>query len=534
MIFGDGLTGLLRLTRLILRRDRVRIPIWVGSVTALIVISGASLRSTYDTPVAIHRYVEVAGDNPALVVFAGPGYGFDDPNIGVVLVNETLLWGAIAAALMSIFMVVRHTRAEEESERADLVRSSVVGRHAGLFAAIAIAVAMNLAVFVPTVVGLVAEGYAAPGSIALAASIAVVGIVFAGVTAVAAQFVDSARGALGWASAGLGGAFAIRAVGDVGGNWASWASPLGWALAVRAFAEERWWTLLLGAALTVALTAVALDLSTRRDLGSGLVTEHGGPSHAAPWIIRPAGLALRLQRAAIIGWTIGLLVTGLVFGAVGNDVGRLLEDNPDLTKYLEQFAGVSITDAYFTTAMQMMALLASGFALSSILRARTEEMAGRAEPIIATSTSRTAWWAGQLAITAAGTVLVTVAGGLGVGIAYGIVVGDAGQVPRLAVASLVTLPAVFVLVGVALALYGLMPRWVLVVWGVFAVVVVIGIFAETLRLPQWVRNLSPFEQLPDVPARGIAVVPLVALCAVAAALAVAGWRGFCRRDLAAA
>jgi ABC-2 type transport system permease protein len=226
-------------------------------------------------------------------------------------------------------------------------------------------------------------------------------------------------------------------------------------------------------------------------------------------------------------------VTGLVFGAVGNDVGRLLEDNPDLAKYLEQFAGVSVTDAYFTTAMQMMALLVAGFALSSILRARAEEMAGRTEPIIATPISRTAWWTGQVAITAAGTVVVTLSGALGVGVAYGIVVRDAVQVPRMAAASLATLPAVFVLIGVALALYGFFPRWVLLAWGVFAAVAVIEIFAETLRLPRWIRSLSPFEHLPDVPARGLTVAPLLALGAVAAGLAIAGWRGFCRRDLAA-
>jgi hypothetical protein len=64
-------------------------------------------------------------------------------------------------------------------------------------------------------------------------------------------------------------------------------------------------------------------------------------------------------------------------------------------------------------------------------------------------------------------------------------------------------------------------------------VVVIGIFAETLRLSQWVRNLSRVEQLPDVPDRGLSATPLLALGA-AAGLAVAGRRGFCRRDLAAA
>ena len=37
---------------------------------------------------------------------------------------------AVLVALMSIFLVNRHTRAEEDVERAELVRSSVIGRHA--------------------------------------------------------------------------------------------------------------------------------------------------------------------------------------------------------------------------------------------------------------------------------------------------------------------------------------------------------------------------------------------------------------------
>lgn len=532
MITGDDLTGLGHLVRLILRRDRLRMLFWVAGLAALVVYSGASLLAVYDTPLAIQRYVEVAGDNPALVLFAGPGHGFDDPNIGVVLVNETLLWGAIGTALMSIFVVVRHTRAEEESERAELVRSSVVGRHAALTAAVLVAVAMNVAVFVINAAGLIAEGYAASGSIAISASMAVAGIAFAGVAAVTAQFVGTARGALGWASVALGIAFAVRAIGDIGENRMSWLSPLGWSLNIRAFAGERWWTLLLGLAFTLLLCAVAVVLSTRRDLGSGLLAERGGPDRAAGWIIPPRGLALRQQRGAITAWAIGLLVTGTVFGTVGNDVERLLEDNPALAELLAELGGASVADAYFATAMLMMALLATGFGLSSMLRARTEEMAGRTEPVIATPTSRTTWLGGQVAVTILATVLVTVSGGLGVGIAYAIVVDDAWQVPRMIAASAATLPATFVIVGAALALFGLLPRLVLAAWGVFAAVTVIGIFAETLNLPQWVRDVSPFEHLPAAPAQGITLSPFLVLAALATGLAAAGWRGFCRRDLA--
>lgn len=533
MIGDEASAGLWAIIRLIVRRDRLRISAWIGGVVALMVGSGASLPNVYDSPEAIRSYVEIAGGNPALVVFAGPGYGFDQPNIGVVLVNETLLWGTIATSLMSIFMVVRHTRAEEEGDRTELLRSSVVGRHASLAAALVVVAVMNVLVTAATTVGFVAEGYAISGSIAIAAAIGAAGLVFAGLAGVSAQLFDHARGALGWTSSGLGLAFAIRGVGDVTGNGVSWLSPLGWAHATRPFADERWSVLALSTAFFLATAAAAFTLSTRRDLGRGLLTERPGPASADPWMVSPIGLTFRLQRGTIAGWSFGLAITGLLFGAVGNDVERLVEDNPELAAYLAQLGGASITDAYFATSVQMMAMLATGFALSSILRARTEELAGLLEPVIATPTSRTSWWLSHVGVCIGGTVIITAVGGLGVGVAYALVARDSGQIIRLAVAALVTLPAVLALVGLALVFLGRLPRWILLNWVVFAGVVVIGVFGETLRLPQWLRNLSPFEHLPDAPADTIDLTPLIVLTGLAAALGAGGWHGFRNRDLAA-
>ena len=67
--------------------------------------------------------------------------------------------------------------------------------------------------------------------------------------------------------AGWGGAFLLRAIGDVGvGRW-SWLSPLGWVHRVRPFAGERWWVLSLSLLTVVLGSAVALGLSDHRDLG---------------------------------------------------------------------------------------------------------------------------------------------------------------------------------------------------------------------------------------------------------------------------
>ncbi|MPY96132.1 MAG: hypothetical protein GEV08_24635 [Acidimicrobiia bacterium] len=237
------LTGLGRLVTLTLRRDRLRLPLWVAAVTGLVLVSAASLLSVYPDQAAVEDYVALVGDNPALVAFSGPGYGFDEPNIGVVLVNETQVFGCLGIALMSIFLVNRHTRAEEESERAELLRANVVGRHALPAAAVVVIGAANVVIGLLSTAGFAALGYPKAGSFALAGSFVVTGLVFAGVTAVAAQVMSSSRATLGLASAALAVAFTLRAIGDIGDNALRWASPIGWAQGARAFAGEQWWAL---------------------------------------------------------------------------------------------------------------------------------------------------------------------------------------------------------------------------------------------------------------------------------------------------
>jgi ABC-2 type transport system permease protein len=526
------LTGIGPLTRFTLRRDRLRLALWVVALAGTVVASAVSLLSVYPDQASIDTYVVVFGDNPALVAFAGPGYGFDDPNIGVVLVNETQVFGAIGMAMMSIFLVNRHTRAEEESERAELVRSNVVGRHAPTAAALVVVGAANLVVGALCAIGFVAAGYPTTGSIALAGSLAAVGLLFAGLTAVVAQVASSGRATLGLAVALLAVAFVVRAVGDIGKSWVSWASPIGWAQAVRAFADERWWTLGLCVVVALALVVLAFWLSTRRDLGAGLVAARQGRDAAPSWLTRPLGLAFRLQRGALLAWVVGVFVIGVVYGSVGDDIDRMIEENPQIADFLAQLEGVSLSKSYFATVMTMMALMATGFAISSALRLRSEESAGRAEPVLATPTSRWRWASSHLLIAIAGTVVVMAAAGLGAGLSYGAVVGEPGQVGELLEAALVTVPGILVLVGVTVALFGLAPRATPVVWGVLAMAVVVGVLGGALQLPRWTRQLSPLEHVPKLPAESVAALPLVVLTLLAAGLIVLGLWGFRRRDLA--
>jgi ABC-2 type transport system permease protein len=525
------LTGTGRLIRFVLRRDRLRLVLWTAAVVGLVVVSAASLPPLYPDQASIDSYVRLFGDNPALIAFAGPGYGFDDPNLGVILVNEVELFAIVGVALMSIFLVNRQTRAEEESERAELLRSNVVGRHAPTAAGVAVIGMLNVVVGALCAIGFIALDYPVLGSVALASSITAAGLVFAAITALAAQVVSSGRATLGLASGVLALAFVLRAVGDIGGNALRWASPIGWSQGVRAFAGEQWWALGLSLAVAAAGTAVAFALSDRRDLGSGLVPHRPGSPTAGRWATRPLGLAWVLQRGALVGWIVALFLLGFVYGSIGDDVDDLVADSPEIAEVLVQLEGVDLTDAFFSSAMTMLALISAGFAISAALRLRGEERAGRVEAVLATPTSRWSWAASHLAVAVVGTVLVMAAAGLGTGLGYAAAAGHADDLGRLVWAGLVTVPAILVLVGVAVALFGLVPRLAYAAWAALAVAAVVGFLGQLLRLPAWSRQVSPFEHLPGVPAEPTAVAPLVVLTAVAAGLVVLGLWGFGGRDL---
>jgi ABC-2 type transport system permease protein len=378
--------------------------------------------------------------------------------------------------------------------------------------------------------GFVVLGYPVVGSVALAASMVAVGLVFIGVTSLCAQLASSSRGTLGLAALVLAVAFVVRAVGDIGHNMLTWCSPIGWAQGVRAFAGERWWTLVACAALSIGLVLAAFGVAARRDLGSGLFATRPGRESASRSMRTPLGLAVRLERAALLGWVVGLLLAGAVYGSIADDVEQMLLDNPQLADYLARLTGASITEAYLAAAA-MLAVASCGWAVSSALAAHGEEAAGRADLVLSTPLPRRRWLGAHAAVSAVGSVVVLVAGGLGLGIGAAVVVGDGMLVVDEVAAALARLPAVLVLTGATTLLVAVAPRRALLAWALFAVVAVVAFLADTLDLPGWARGMSPFHHLPETPAEQLSWWRLAAVAGVAAALTGMSMVAIRRRDL---
>jgi ABC-2 type transport system permease protein len=276
---------------------------------------------------------------------------------------------------------------------------------------------------------------------------------------------------------------------------------------------------------------IALRLAARRDVGAGLVAPRPGPATAAPRLRDAFGLAVRLQRATVLWWSVSLFALGAVYGSIANSIDDFVGDNQTIRDFLARTGSPSLTDSYLSTSIVMLAVVAAGFAVQSAYRARSEESALRAEVLLATPTSRgTLLWS-HLAVALAGSVVVAGAAGAGTGIAYALVGGGAHQVTRLLGAALMFVPALWVFVGVTALAVGAVPRFALGAWGLLAWCMVVAFFGTLFDLPRWAMDLSPFEVIPQLPADRFAALPVVVIAAIAGVAAVAGTTAFRRRDL---
>ncbi|WP_369206992.1 ABC transporter permease [Streptomyces sp. PU-14G] len=539
---GAALAGTGVLFRFALRRDRFRLPAWVLAVL-LVSLSGiqkaADLAPDDPSPALGHEVPPQSADmietlrGPAMLAMTGPEHYLTHFTPASVLSMLMIGYGALLVGLMSVLTVVRHTRADEERGIAELLRSGVVGRHATLSAALAAAATANVALGALFALVLPLAGPAGVtggGALLYGAAHAAVGLVFAGVAAVTAQLSAHGRAASGMALAVLGAAYALRAAGDVGTDPVSWLSPIGWAQRTYPFVDDRWWPLLPALALALATAAAGYVLSTRRDVGAGILPPRLGSPTASAALTRPLGLALRLHRGLLAGFCAALLLLGAMYGSLFGDVDDMLKDLDDVREAIAK-AGGSFVESFASTIMLVVAVVASLHVVMAALRSRSEETAGRAEPLLATGLARTRWLGSHLVLALGGGTLVLLAGSLGLGLAGGASVGDSGLTWRLVGAGLAYAPALWVTGGVAVLLFGWVPRAAPLAWAVPAYGFVVGYLGKLLDLPGWLNDLSPFGHVPQLPSADMRWTPVVLLALVAAALVAAGLAGFRRRDL---
>ncbi|WP_269305667.1 ABC transporter permease [Aeromicrobium sp. HA] len=525
---SQTLAGAPTLLRLAVRRDRWSIPAWLAVLTLMCGTSAVVTPGLY--PTEADRVAAAAGLNASAGIVALYGPVLDPTSLGELAMTKMTVTYSVLVAVMTLFLVRRHTRSEEETGRAELLGGAGVGRLAPLVTALGFAAVVSALLGLLVAVTNALAGLPRTGSVAFGAAWAGTGLVGAAITAVCCQVSASARTCAGLAAAVLAVLFVARAAGDASGaEWLSWLSPFGWNTRLQAYGDTRWWVLGLYVALAVAAAAVAVALAARRDLGAGLLAPRPGPARGPGWLAGPLALGVRSHVAPLWGWTTAVALMGLLFGAISPNLDGILSDETE--RLLEGLGGTgALRDTMIASIASIAALIVCCFGITVLTHAADDERDGRTEMVLSTRVTRArAYWSVVTLALGGVTWLLLVAG---LALALGVRQGTDHSPARIVEAALGQAPAAWVTVAVGVLLFAFRARWAVVGWGVLVAFGTLGQIGELLGLPDAALWLSPFTHVPHLPLEGADPVSTLALSGVAAALLGVGWWAYRGRDLA--
>ena len=528
-------TGTLALLRLALRRDRIVVPAWSALYLAYTVGGTAAAVALYPDLTSRIEAATTVNNMPALVAMYGRVW--DPTSLGSVAMMKPIGFGGIFAAVFAILLVVRHTRAEEESGRLELVASQPVGRLAPAASTLLLVAGLMTVFAIINGIGVAASGLPARGAWAFALSVSLAGLHFGAVAVFYVQVTQSARTANVMALCELALAFVLRGTADAAGTagataWWGWLSPLGWQDQVRPFASDTLAPLMLFIASLMIIVPWAFRLVLTRDFDAGLVPQRDGRPAASPRLRSVFALALRLQRGLLIGLACSYALMSLLLGAIVSNIDGML-DSPGMRDFVRKLGGGgALVDSFTSFELAFAALMTAVCGITLARRFSTEEQAGRLEPVLATAVSRTRTLGAFMTVTLLGTAMLQLVLGLGFSLANGLQLHDFSGLPATLAASLVYLPAVWVIIGVTYALLAFAPAWAGLGWAVMGVVLVIEEFGPMFSWPGWLLNLSPFHHVPHMPSAAMTWAPSAWLALVAGLMVAGAFRQYHRRDLA--
>jgi ABC-2 type transport system permease protein len=522
-----------RLTRLIIRRDRIRIPIWVLSIVLLNLVTAYAFQDLYKTNIELQAIAQTML-NPAMTAMLGPLYGVENLTLGAMFAHEMLMFTAIACGIMSILLLNRHTRADEEEGRIELILSLPTGRLANITSAIIVLLGVNVLLFVLTGLGLVGLGVESidlEGSLLYGAAIGVTGIFFTALTAVFSQVSNNTRGTMGLSFTVMIILYLVRAVGDVSSETLSMFSPLGWISRTEVFVQNDWWPIWSTLGISLVLFIVSIYLNTLRDLGAGFLPQRPGRTNASKLLLSPIGHALRIQRTGLISWAVGMFILGASYGAILGDFESFVEEIDIIQELLPQAAGFSLMDQFITMLMVIMAMFATVPALIALFKLRGEEKKNRTESLLSKAVSRYKLLGSYFLISVVNAFIMLTLVSLGLWIAGNPVVDGGLEFGAIYKVALVQIPAMAIMLGIGVFFIGVKPNLTSITWMYLTFSFLILYLGDLLQLPEWIINISPFSHIPQIPMEEMNYFTITILMIISILFIVLGFIGYRKRDI---
>lgn len=534
MLSRDSYKNATTLSRFIIKRDMIRLPIWI-ICTALFMVLLVPVFDNMLITTGTDRTVMVEMmKNPAMIAVVGPIYGEANYTLGAAYANYMLLFSVMIAGIMNIFLVNRHTRQDEELGRLEVVRSLPVGRLASPLSVVIVAILANIILTILTFIGLIAlkgEGMNAVGCLVYASSLGVVGMFFAVTTLLFCQLTGNNRTAMGMSFFFMLFLYVLRAVGDVGNETLSLISPLGLILRTENFVNDKFWPIIVIKIITIILLFISLYINSKRDLGSGVFAERAGRRHASSLLTGPLSLAIKLLKTSIIIWAFTIFILAAMYGSVFGDLEGYIESSDMLRAIFDQSKGISFTEQFTVLLIAIMSLLGSIPIINFINRLSYEEKNGMMEHVLSKATSRNKQMASYLSIAIVTSVIYQIISAYGFWVVGSAVMPNITPLKDFIIASLLYLPAIWVLIGLASLLIGIMPRLTSLTYVYLGYSFIAVYFGKIAGFPEWFKALTPYGYISGHPLEDINWTNQIVLLIIFILMTSIGFISYRKRDL---
>ena len=529
----DMFKGTFKLLRLILRRERIKLTAWtvgIFGLTLSVAFAYPELFPSAEQQAVMAQLME----NPAMVAMFGKPFGIDTPSPASLFAIEMNVFMLATTAVMSILMMTRYTRGDEEDGTLELIKSFPVGRIANIVAATLYVILANLLIGVLIGLGLALFAHSSftwAGSFVFGFSLAFSGIVFAGFAALFAQLTENTRTALTFSFSTLGFFYILRAFGDVRASWLSLFSPLGLLHKTETFVSNYTWPLFVSALLALLLFAFAYHLNNNRDVGSGLFKAKEGKKNASQFLKTPSGLSLRLLRTSIITWIVVIFILGISYGSIFGDLTAFFDSNEQLQELIPNTLGGSLEEQFLSTVMSVMVVAATLGALMVMVRLSGEEKKGRTLQLYANTLSRGHLFLTYLFIGFIASLVFLFFGVLGMYLASSSVMNEPFSFYTVFISGFAFYPAMFAFLGLGALVMGISPTKTWIVWLYLTFAFILLYFGNMLDFKEWMLNMSPYEYMPRMPIEDAKPLTSVVIMLLGFVAGLAGFTIYHKRDL---
>jgi len=522
-----------KLMKFILKRDWVRILIWVASIIIIETVIALALAEMYPTQVDRESF-KLVMDNPVMIAMFGKAYGYDNYTFGAMWAHMMYLWMGLIVGIMGIILVTKHLRNEEEEGRYEIIRSLPVGRDAYLLATILLmAVVVSLMTIFKTLVMtfLGIDTFDFLGSLNYSLGHGLIAMFFIALSAVISQLYQSNRSVMGMGFGLLLTFYLVFAIGMISLPFLKWLSPFQYLLESQAYVNNYYWPLLILLTLTVCLIILAVYLSSVRDLDAGLFKEKQGKKNIAKYVRRPFGFAVRTQSTMMMYWALTLFILGASYGSIFGDLESFLGNNVYLQQMLPPIPGVPLATQFMGIIMMVMGIAACIPAVLIANKVANEEKKNRVETIMSHPVSRLELMISFLILGVLAGVFMLLVSAVGFYAASSSVMENPIPFMTMIEAIMVYTPSLILFIGVSALITGFTPdkTWLVNLYlGLSFFIVYIG---QIVDIGDLLSKFTPFSYVPRLPVDDMnwftqAIIVLLGL----AFMTIGAWR-YKRRDL---